>query len=273
MKETAILVMSPEMVALYLAHMEQEGKAHKTIRSHLSAISFKFRLHNITDPMKFALVDKTIQGIKNRYLSSNNSQPRKPIDKPLLSRLVNVIPSCAANPYERAMFHAVFLLAHFACLRAGEISLSNNKEHMLQSEQFTREVSQGGASYTVHFATYKHSNHQTPQIKLCSSPDPNLCPVSALDTYLSLRGTFKGPLMQSPSGKPLTRYRLAQFLRSCLTLCNEQPDLYGTHSFRIGRATQLAEEHAADVTIRSAGRWNSNAFKSYIRPSTFTAPS
>ena len=271
--ETAIQVMSPDMVSLFLAQLESEDKSYKTIRSYLSAISFKFRLSNLADPAHSMLVEKAIQGIKNKQLSGKPSQSRKPIDKPLLRKLLSAIPFTTSSVYDQAMFRAAFLLAHFACLRAGEISLSNNKEHLLTYDHFTRNSTISGPSYTIKFSSYKHSNHQTPEITLLTSQDSELCSVTALDHFLKFRGTFKGPLMQSPSGKALTRERFAQALKATLIFCKEQPDQYGTHSFRIGRATQLADEHVADVTIRQSGRWNSNAFKAYIRPTSFIAPS
>jgi hypothetical protein len=41
---------------------------------------------------------------------------------------------------------------------------------------------------------------------------------------------------------------------------------YTLHSGRIGGATALAEAGAADSVIRAAGRWKSDAYLVYIRP-------
>jgi hypothetical protein len=44
------------------------------------------------------------------------------------------------------------------------------------------------------------------------------------------------------------------------------PDLYNTHSFRFGRATDMATQGYTDIQIRMAGRWSSAAYKKYIKP-------
>jgi RES domain-containing protein len=37
------------------------------------------------------------------------------------------------------------------------------------------------------------------------------------------------------------------------------------HSFRIGAASFAAEKSLSDAQVRFMGRWNSNAFRKYIR--------
>ena len=49
-------------------------------------------------------------------------------------------------------------------------------------------------------------------------------------------------------------------------------NVYNTHSFRIRRATQLAQDNHSSETIRSAGRWKSSAYIGYIRSSNINLP-
>ena len=86
------------------------------------------------------------------------------------------------------------------------------------------------------------------------------CPLAALDSYEAIRGNADGPLFLQQSSIPLTRPHLATFLRSCLIFSNLSTRLYNTHSFRIGRATQMAIDGFNDDTIKSTGRWNSTAY-------------
>ena len=49
-------------------------------------------------------------------------------------------------------------------------------------------------------------------------------------------------------------------------------DRYNTHSFRIGRATQLAKDNETEATIKSTGGWKSAAYNKYIRPNNSALP-
>ena len=54
-------------------------------------------------------------------------------------------------------------------------------------------------------------------------------------------------------------------LKKALTAVGVDQSQYAGHSFRIGAATAAAMAGLQEVTIRTLGRWNSNAFMLYIR--------
>ena len=43
-------------------------------------------------------------------------------------------------------------------------------------------------------------------------------------------------------------------------------DDFNTHSFRMGKATDMHNRGYSDAQIAKAGRWASNAFMRYIKP-------
>ncbi len=55
-------------------------------------------------------------------------------------------------------------------------------------------------------------------------------------------------------------------LRLCLDYLGWNQLPINTHSFRVGRATDLFDSKHSDSYIQEVGRWSSNAFKCYIRP-------
>ena len=65
---------------------------------------------------------------------------------------------------------------------------------------------------------------------------------------------------------------MSHTLKSAVQFCGQDPRRFDTHSFRIGRASQLAADNASDLTIRATGRWKSNAFLEYIRPHSVILP-
>ena len=57
-----------------------------------------------------------------------------------------------------------------------------------------------------------------------------------------------------------------------ISLAGPDPTLYNTHSLRIDRTIDLAKEWVPETVIRETGRWDSDAYKRYIRFPAFTFP-
>ena len=54
-------------------------------------------------------------------------------------------------------------------------------------------------------------------------------------------------------------------LSTCLRNIGLNPDHYGTHSFRIGRATDQFKQGYSVERIKREGRWESDAVYKYLR--------
>ena len=93
----------------------------------------------------------------------------------------------------------------------------------------------------------------------------DLCPVSAMVSYLQKRGTAAGPLFQFEDGRLLTRERLVEALRAGLKEAGIDDSKYCSHSFRIGAATAAARAGIEDSVIKTLGRWESVAYLQYVK--------
>ncbi|KAM4019375.1 uncharacterized protein ACNLHF_000079 [Anomaloglossus baeobatrachus] len=67
-------------------------------------------------------------------------------------------------------------------------------------------------------------------------------------------------------GSPLTKYQFQAMFKQCLAKAGENPKEYGTHSFRIGAATEAARAGVTEAEVQRMGRWKSACFARYIRP-------
>ena len=106
-------------------------------------------------------------------------------------------------------------------------------------------------------------------------PDSNLCPVKWLYRLISLRMNARGTpyeldtcnwLFPTPAGRPLTLQTIRRKLVPILHALGEDPNLYNTHSFRIGAATELFQRGVDKETIKWLGRWKGPTVELYNRP-------
>ena len=93
----------------------------------------------------------------------------------------------------------------------------------------------------------------------------DLCPVTAMISYMIRRGAADGPFFIRTDGKPLTKSYIVAKIRDGLQAVGLPYEHFAGHSFRIGAATTAAKAGLEDSTICTLGRWNSAAFLSYIR--------
>ena len=212
---------------------------------------------------------RTLLGIAR----SRPSPPNRvfPISFPLLYQLVDVLPSCTKTPYYCILMKALFLLAYYGALRAGELCRSGTLSHTLKLEDVLLGQGANGSEVKITLKSYKHSKREA-NLLLPPHPAPNLCPVTALSEYLKIRPKGSPYLFLGESGKPVQRASLAATLKTAIDRLGRDPAKFNTHSFRAGRATDLAAEGAPEAVIRETGRWHSNAFLNYIRFPSFQLP-
>ena len=101
-------------------------------------------------------------------------------------------------------------------------------------------------------------------IKLPADLDQSICPVLAVRQYLHNRINSDGPLFCHMDCAPVTRQQFSGVLAKCIRKTAFASGHYRSHSFRIGRATDLAAHGISNETIMLLGRWKSSCFKRYI---------
>ncbi len=150
----------------------------------------------------------------------------------------------------------MFTMASCFGLRVGEITKSSHNLNMSHLELSSSAV-------TITFTSFKHS-HDDPFSHTCNIRDSPLCPVTAMNKYIQVRGVSLGPVFQL-SGKALSRQAFTSRLKTLLISSGEPQAKYNSHSFRIGAASRWASEGKSDIEIQRLGRWQSNAFRKYLR--------
>lgn len=168
--------------------------------------------------------------------------------------------------YTACMFKAMCSTAFYAFMRIGEITATKQAPDVIQLSQLTKLTNTSGftASVKLTFHQFKHHYNQSP-ISIIISRQAGVCPVDNLLRYFSVRGSVPGPLFQHLNGDPVMPAEFDEWLARVIKSCGLDSTRYKGHSFRIGAASHAAACGNSDTQIRLLGRWQSDAFKRYIR--------
>ena len=269
LKISVKLPVSQKNLGMYVTHLFNIGLKPNTVQSHVSAISYFHKINGLSDPSHSFFISKLLRGIQKEVPTSDS---RMPISKTLLMQLVTVLPDCTSTTYERIMLTAMFLSAYFLCLRVGEIAKSSNVSNMITLQQVSSVTVRGIiVAYLFQFTEYKHHKGHKPILRLETQSKGKFCPVKCLTQYLAVRTNAPGPLFLTKSAKPITRLQFWTVLKKCLSKLGRDAANFGTHSFRIGRCTDMVRDGYSDEKIKKIGRWKSTAFRAYNRPEVVCA--
>ena len=258
------LPLSEQHLHLYIAHLHSIQYKHSTIATHISAISHYHKIASLPDPTTTYATAKILTGVKNSQVQLPDA--RRPVTRKILLGLVVALRSCTDNQYEYLLYKSLFTLMYYACLRASEVIQTDTPQHIINVSQI--QLLADHRSYRLHLNSFKHSNPGGFTIYVTSTTGQD-CPVTSLTKYLKQRGSQPGPLY-TIIGSPLTRHQFTRKLNHCLTYLNLPHRVYNTHSFRIGRTTDMAASNVPHTTIQHIGRWKSNAYLRYVRPAIIT---
>lgn len=251
------LPLQPVTIALYLSYLHGKSYSPSTLATHVSAIAFVHKMYGLQDPTNTFMIQKVMQGVRNCHPRCDT---RMPITLHLLMRLVDSLAQVCDSHWNRLLYRSMYLLAFFAFLRVGEMTLSNNTLTL----DCIRWVA-GSPVMRVMFTKYKHGRKPATITLEAQSMCQSYCPLQAWQHYLQLRGHAPGYIFLRADGQPVSRRDFTRQLALSLQACQLSSSLYKAHSFRIGAATYAAGQGFSDAQIRAMGRWHSEAFKRYIR--------
>lgn len=257
------LPVTAQHAALYLTHLRQKKVRSSTMRSHMSAISFFHRLHGVHGPSGSFLVSKLLISYAKQDTPSFH---RGPITLSVLGEIVSQLKWVTSSKYDHLLYYSVFTLMYHAALRISEVCVMPSSNHTLQAMHISLVRMSHKTHLRVSFPSYKHSRG-TPAPLVVAPCKTGPCAIEAYRKYMHVRGPSKGPAFCKYSGKPLRRTDVVHALEKSLQRAGLVRCMFNTHSFRIGKATDMAKDGSSHAQIALAGRWRSNAYLAYIRPS------
>jgi site-specific recombinase XerD len=164
--------------------------------------------------------------------------------------------------YEENLFRAAYTLSYHGLFRVSEVISTSNSNQPLHY----KDISFMGDTLVITLRKSKTNQCGQPTIlKIKASTNKQICCLQALQNYIILRPRFDGCLFCHLDRTPLTRYQFSAILSKTLQCIGIPTTNYKSHSFRIGRATDLANMGIDKSEIKKMGRWSSNSYLKYIR--------
>ena len=144
-----------------------------------------------------------------------------------------------------------------------------NESRATRRHLLRQDITLNHNSMKIHIKASKTDQYRQSAVVLISRTGTSTCPLSAMDKFLKQSNCRKStPLFTFRNGKYLTRQDVSSMTKSLLYLVGANPALYSSHSYRIGAATTAAAAGIPESLIQTLGRWQSTAYKTYIRSSS-----
>ena len=241
----------------FIANCYNKGCAASTIATYVAGLSFHQKIRGGSDPLDSFLIKKLLQGCKRTRRSIDS---RAPVTSELLEKILNAVQSICYSDYETVMFKAAFALAFYGLMRISELVYTNGQSNALTLCDV--KIEQKALLVTIQSSK---SNSKPVTLQPYTKSLPQSCPEALIKNYLDMRPAKPGVLLVHMNELGLTRYQFSSVLNKIVAFLGLPTANFKTHSFRIGRATQLAIQGVSDESMKLMGRWRSEAYKGYVR--------
>ncbi|XP_056385746.1 uncharacterized protein LOC130281967 [Hyla sarda] len=248
-----------EVTVDYLLSLRSANFSALVARRRLAGVSFYFRLLGWEDITKRFLIQQSLKGWQRTQVRKDL---RRPVSYPLLVSLLQASVSCCTSNFEATLYSAAFCVAFFGALRVGELVPSSKRGP--GGLLFDDVVSSNGVLQLRIRRSKTDQVGQGAWIRLQSVDGP-ACPVRAVAEYLLVRVSSVQFFTHS-DGLPLSRYQFQTIFKRCLQWAGAPPSEFGTHSFRIGAATEASRAGLSVSDIQRIGQWRSACYAGYVRP-------
>ena len=191
------------MILLFVAHLHAGGAAPATIVSNVSALAYFHKINGLPDPTSNFIVVKLLAGARNL---GSVPDVRLPVTLPILSCLVQALPTVFASTYTRTMLRVMMVIAFRAYLRVGE--MVPRSRNMMQGCLHVGDVTLTGDLINVSFRRFKHSARHGPQslqVRGECLEGSLIHPAAFLREFIQVRGPVQGILFGYPDGSPMLR--------------------------------------------------------------------
>ena len=143
------------------------------------------------------------------------------------------------STFHEVLIKALLLTLYYGCLRVGELALSSNPNHVLLYKNTEFVTIQGKKYFKFTLDSFKHGKAPASRM-FAENPNSRYCPVKCLAGYLNMRPKMGKWFFLTGEESPVTRVFVASALDRLSKFAGLDPESFGTHSIRAGRASDMA---------------------------------
>ncbi|XP_078528899.1 integrase/recombinase xerD homolog [Lissotriton helveticus] len=245
------------------------GKSRSWVGEHLAAIAYHSKLKGFDDPTKGFVLRAALKGWAKE--EGKKQDHRSPIDFKTLKILMDHLPLVCYSDSESALFRVTFSLAFFGAFCISEL-VARSKGDKSSRALLVKDISLGTQQVSLRVRRSKTDQVGRGQFITLNRMEglSSYCPVTLWAGYIREREGVNGDnyLLTHKDGSPVTLYQFKRVLAATVQAAGLQGCHYTTHSFRIGAATTAFQEGMSASAIKQIGRWQSDRYRVYIRPTS-----
>ncbi|CAJ0965237.1 unnamed protein product [Ranitomeya imitator] len=242
-----------QVTMAFLARMHAKGVSGAVARNCVSALAFHFKLRGWSDLTKHFLVIQLLKGWRRKDKHSDN---RRPISFQLLARLIRVARFICDSDCETALISAAFGLAFFGAMWVSEIlAPALTKPGNLRRDGIL--ICDNGLRVRIRRSKTDQEGRGTWFLLFAIKGD--ICTLVLMKKYMMVRSNGDQFFIHK-NGFPLLSGQFLALLRRTLLFLGLPAAEFGTHSFRIGAATEASLAGLFESDIQRVGRWKSGCF-------------
>ncbi len=244
---------TPHTVALFLADLQGRPS---TLRRKLAAIAVMHRAAGHDSPTEHGMVRATFAGIRRE---------RGVAPRPKTALLVDELRAAVATCGERRIDvrdRALVLLGFAGALRRSELVGLDVDDVGCEGEGLVLRLRRSKTN----------QEGELEEVAVLYGSDPRMCPVRALQAWLTMSGISEGPLFRAVdrAGRVgrgrLTARIVGERVKKIGARSGLDSQSYAAHSLRSGFATSAARANKSEAAIMRQGRWKSiPVARRYIR--------
>ena len=241
----------------FVAHCSAAGLAVSSIKVYLAGLrSWSIDMGLPVPELYTPPMVQALRGLDRRYSPAQ----APPLLYHHLLKFAHIIPFNREN----IMALAAMSLAYFACLRPSEYLVTRGTARPPRRSDVTFSPDFSSLDFRVVSSKTRQKGFVV-HLGCVNSP---VCPVCLI---IYIFRAFPAPpsshLFLTSTNQPISYAHLSNTLHSFLSLAGVHPAPFTLHSLRSGSATTAAAVGFSQEQIQKLGRWTSDCYRRYIRPS------
>ena len=262
-----------ERAYLFAAYLVDRGIQSNTVRSYMSAIKRILVDDGYMWNDQKLLLSSLTRACK---LINDRVRTRLPIQLGLLELLLFEVQRYfkGKQPYLENMYLALFSICYYGLLGVGEVC---NGPHVIKVMNVHTGINKNKILLLLYSSKTHDSGGYLQEIRITTNENynngavrRNFCPFRILNNYIRCRQAVSvlsrdKQLFIFGDKTPVSAEVARKFLRTLLNRLGLNGNLYGMHSFRIGRCSDMIKFGATLEQAKKAGRWKSNAVYRCLR--------